>query len=96
MEKIYSIKIEKPDKRREFCVIHLNKSYGDSHGGCIGANSREEAIQRIRDWVKDWESFDSIVQRMGNKVTRKNTEFSSFDESIILTDVLNNGQKKLF
>jgi len=92
----YKIEIEKPDREEEYCTLIFSKEYGDMHGGCRGCDSREQVIQMMKDEVKIWESFDSIANRIGDKVSKKNTLFVSFDDTIILTDVLNNGQEKLF
>lgn len=95
MNILYTIKIEKSDNG--YADFIFGKTYGCIHGGCRSGISKEDVIQQLQKIVTEWEEFDSIANRIGDKVTKKNTEFSSFDDSITLTEILLDGsQTKLF
>jgi len=60
-----------PDEK--FCVIFYKK-YGDHHGGSFGAESKEALLSRLRDVFDDWEGYDAMLSRNGDKVTPENLE----------------------
>jgi len=88
---MYEIKIDAlwPEEGNR---IDFRKNYGNCFSGSYTKEGRKETIESIRSIIKNWEEHDSIVQRMGNKVTPKNTVFQSGD--ITLEEVLY-GQTRL-
>jgi len=67
--------------------INLSKLYGDYHGRGTGARTKEEALEIIRGMLKEWQKFDHIAGRLGDKPTPKNTEFDSFTKDITLMEI---------
>lgn len=74
--------------------VHTSKEYGNCLGGAGGVKTKEDAVQRIREAIEQWETYDSIVGRMSDKVTIKNTEFTCCFDDITLQDILK-GQKRV-
>jgi hypothetical protein len=89
-EKKYMIKIECPNWKGYNYALFYAKQYGNQHGGATEAKSKPELIKEIRDIIKEWESFDSILGRMSDKVTRKNLDFQSFTDEVTIGDVFGN------
>ena len=74
--------------------VHLSKEYGNGQGSYGGAKTLEEAVERVRDVIGQWEEYDGILSRMSDKVTLKNTYFRSDFDDITLQDILK-GQKRV-
>ena len=70
----------------------FGKNYGDFSGGTIGFYTKETAIAGMRKIIMEWESFDSILGRMPDKVTRENLVFRSFTDEITIADVFGNSK----
>ena len=74
--------------------VFYSKQYGDNHGGVSSFNTKEEVIEFIKSIIREWEGFDNILNRNGDKVTKKNlTFFSAFDSIVSINDVF--GDNKL-
>ena len=74
--------------------VFCSKNYGDNYGSSHSFNTIEEIINHIKGIISQWEGFDSILGRNGDKVTKKNLSFSTAFESIIsINDVF--GDNKL-
>ena len=89
-EKKYMIKIDPPAWKGYMYAILFSKQYGCMHGGASEAKTKEDLLQNIRNIIKDWESFDSILGRMSDKVTKQNLDFQSFTDEITIGDVFGN------
>ena len=74
--------------------LNLSKEYGNCHGSFGGVKTEEEAIERVRDLIKQWEDYDGILSRISDKVTVKNTDFKSDFDDITLPFILK-GQKSV-
>lgn len=83
----YEITVEPPTRnrhhdRREYCSLGMHKHFGNWYSSSTWAMSREEAIRKIKKMLKSWEEFDSILERVPDKPTPKNTHFESFTNEI--------------
>ena len=75
--------------------LDMEKTYGDSSGSYTGAKNVEDAIKTIKDFLKRCEGFDTIVERMGDKVTEKTLYVYSCTPKITVGKLLT-GQVTLF
>lgn len=57
--------------------VSFMKNYGNMNGGCDNVDTPEEAVKLIQKQIKNWEGFDSIVNRTGDKVRKNNLSFTS-------------------
>lgn len=72
--------------------LWFNKGYGDCFGGTREYKTKEELLEAMKEVIKAWEGYDSIVQRMGDKITKKNLEFKSFTDEIGIADIFGEHQ----
>lgn len=92
----YTIEIKKPSKRKlknEWCrdekyTVWFSKNYGNSYGGVTGYETKPDVIKSLRQTIKLWEEYDSILGKMPDKVTTKNLFFESFTPEITITNIL--------
>jgi len=85
--------LEKDCKYRVSC----QKEYGNGSGYGGGVKGRADAIAKVRGMIEGWEGFDSILNRYGDKVTERNTEYIT-DTDVTLVEILHNqkGLKAFF
>ena len=91
----YSIGIKRPSEKRlrnESCkdekfIIWYDKRYGDRHGGVSGFATLDKLKSFIKEIIKTWEEYDSILGRTPDKVTAKNLAFESFTSEISISDI---------
>lgn len=87
----YVIVIDPPSWGDEYKYDYsFSKNYGDYCGSGGEVKSKEALMNCIKRIIELWESYDSIVGRNGNKVTRKNLFFHSFTDNITKMEVLGN------
>jgi len=78
----YSIHIKHPAWEGFKYSLYYAKNYGDYSGGITEFKTKEELIKFVRQQFRDWEKFDSIIGRHGDKVTPSNLDFQSFTSEI--------------
>jgi hypothetical protein len=54
--------------------VHFYKKYGNYYGGALGVESKEELLKLLKDVFREWEGYDPILQRDGDRVTPGNLE----------------------
>ena len=74
--------------------VSISKKYGDYQGLGTCCRSKEEVLRHFQTMKKVWEGYDSILCRLGDKVTMGNLDFSSFTKEITIGDLF--GQPALF
>jgi hypothetical protein len=72
------------DKYNVFC----SKKYGNWHGFSAGVKNKEELFELLKGIFKEWEGYDSILQRNGEKVTPGNLELEIFAADVTADDVI--------
>lgn len=85
--------IEVKREEGEYASLYYSKNYGNHSGGAMGIKSKEELIRRVKKIKKNWESYDSIARREGDKVTKENLYFYSFTDEVKKMELL--GMKRL-
>ena len=101
----YAIVIKKPSKERsrnrseidkipEKYLLNYSKNYGDGTSGAVGYQTEEQIIDAIKRTIRDWEGFDSELNRVSDKVTMNNLYFESFTNEITIADILGEPQCK--
>lgn len=91
----YVFEVEKiPKEERNLEInkaisIFFSKTYGDMHGGGTTVQTPQEAIKEMQRIIQNWEDFDSIVHRKGDKVTKENLYFKSDVPEITLGSLFN-------
>jgi len=86
--KKYWICIEPSDIPGEEYLISFSKRYGDHYSGVLGAKSKEEALEVLRRVVDEWEGYDSVLQRRGDKVTPRNTDLEVLAPGITAEEII--------
>lgn len=68
-----------------------SKLYGNSHTHGYGKEITKENLERclkdIERIIGDWQGYDGILQRMGDKVTKHNLFFSSDLPELTFADI---------
>jgi len=86
----YEIIIERPSWKGYKYAIFWQKNYGDHKGGCTEVKTKHELLKLIKKIIRDWESYDYILNRFPDKVTEKNLLFKSFTKEITLAEIFGN------
>lgn len=76
-------------KRSDDIQIGFSKCYGSMYGGIQHAETPEEAIKKMQGIIKDWEDFDSIAQRKGDKVRKDNLYFKTDVPEVSINKLFN-------
>jgi len=93
-ENKYNVEIKQPNWEGYKYAVFYSKRYGNMSGGATEFKTKEDLIGFIKKQFKRWEKYDSIVQRIGDKVTKNNLEFTSFTDDITKAELF--GIKTLF
>jgi hypothetical protein len=86
----YSIEIKPPAWKGYRYAIFYRKHYGDCLGGATEFKTKEELLAFIRRLFKRWEAYDSILEKMPDKVTPENLHFESFTDEISKMELFGN------
>jgi len=92
-EEKYSIRIEPPAWEGYKYALFYSKNYGDFSGGATEFKTKRELLEFVRKRFLEWESYDLILGRCGDKVTPENLGFKSFTTDITKQELF--GNKKL-
>ena len=87
----YEIEIKRRPHWEGYSLFY-GKRYGDFNGGATECKTKEELINKIKDIFKEWEEYDAIVSRKGDKVNINNLEFLSFTDEILIGDLFGNSR----
>ena len=68
--------------------IFYNKSFGNASGGAHGAETKEQAIQRVRSTIEHWNELDHAAPSTWQPVSEKNTVFGCYDGSITWMELM--------
>ena len=90
MKELYEIQIKPPLWDGYKYSLYYGKNYGDHLGGAREFKTKEELIEFVKKVFKEWERFDSIANRMGDKVMMSNLKFSSFTSDITKGELFGN------
>lgn len=74
--------------RNDKYALSYHKQFGNAMGGACGAETKEEAIQDIKDTIKHWNKPDDMAPSTWKPVSEKNTVFGCYDGSITLLEIL--------
>ena len=69
-------------------TLVFSKKYGNFYGGAFSAKDREELLRLLNEVINDWEGYDSILERNGDKVTPRNLELEVLAPDISPSDVI--------
>lgn len=89
----YVIEVNPPVRDDCKYLLDYGKNFGNYSGGGLHVETKEGLLDAIKNIVDEWESYDSILGRMPDKVTDKNLWFWSFTDEVTKADAL--GNKKL-
>ena len=85
----YRVKIERMSKKAQQnwgpeyrWHVSMQKEYGNLHGEGRCCRSKEEVMTLWQRMRRDWEGYDSILNRQGDKVTMNNLLFSSCTKEV--------------
>jgi hypothetical protein len=78
----YSIHIEPPKWEGYKYALQYSKNYGNMSGGTTEFKTKQELLDFIKTLFLEWQQFDSLLGRQGDKVTPKNLDFESFTPDI--------------
>lgn len=85
----YMVEILPPNWEGFRYAVRFSKLFGDRFSGMTEFKSKEELIEFLRNRVfREWEKYDSILERYPAKVTKKNLIFESFTEDITKEELL--------
>jgi len=92
----YSIHIEPPQWEGYKYALRYSKNYGNMSSGATEFKTKQELLEFVKTLFLEWESYDSIVGRHGDKVTPKNLDFKSFTTDITKQELFGNKRLDAF
>ena len=88
--KLYEVEIEPARRDGERFTISYAKLHGDRSSGCNGVKSKAELLAFLREVFRQWEEYDSILDRRPEKVTKRNLHFESFTPDVSVVELFGN------
>lgn len=85
----YTIFVTPPNWEGYKYCIDYDKRYGSHGGGITEKKTLEELVDMLVSTIIEWESFDTGVERDGDRLTFRNTYFECYTGEITLLDLLN-------
>jgi len=68
--------------------VFFTKRYGDRFSGSISVQSREKLLKLLRRVFDEWEGYDQILGRNGDRITPGNLELEMLTADITADDVI--------
>jgi hypothetical protein len=87
--KKYWVRVKPSSFPGEKYSVLFCKRYGNCCGGALGVESKEELLKLLKDVFREWEGYDSILGRNGDRVTPGNLELEILAPDVEPDEIIN-------